>query len=209
MRDEPQETRPASPPEQASPSVEAEKRSRGFPILAAVLVAALAVLAALAGGIFLGSRGDDKSSSTGTEGILQVDNLAANHVTTAVTYPQTPPLGGPHHDVWQNCGFYAQPVASENAVHSLEHGAVWITYQPDLPPAQVEQLRQIARGQTYVLVTAFPGLPAPVVASAWGRQLRLESAGDERLAAFVRQFRSGRQAPEPGAPCFGGIGEPQ
>jgi hypothetical protein len=47
-----------------------------------------------------------------------------------VDYPQSPPVGGPHNPIWQNCGFYSKPVRDEYAVHSMEHGAVWITYSP-------------------------------------------------------------------------------
>src|ERR687891_454587 len=67
-----------------------------------------------------------------------------HHTEETVPYSQIPPVGGPHDPVWQNCGFYDMPVRDENAVHSLEHGAVWITYSPDLPQDQVDELRDIA-----------------------------------------------------------------
>ncbi|WP_233451824.1 DUF3105 domain-containing protein [Rubrobacter xylanophilus] len=130
------------------------------------------------------------------------------HAQGDVDYEQTPPAGGVHSPVWQNCGFYDEPVREENAVHSLEHGAVWITYRPDLPREQVERLRELAQSQTYILVSSYPELPAPVFASAWGKQLRLDSANDERLEQFVRAYRQGPQTPEPGAACTGGVGEP-
>lgn len=125
------------------------------------------------------------------------------HVTTAVTYPQTPPAGGQHAPVWLNCGTYPQPVTNENAVHSMEHGAVWVTYQPTLPADQVQAL-QAALPSTYTLLSPYPGLPSPVVASAWGKQLTLQSATDPRLAEFIRTYRQSPQAPEPGAACTGG-----
>ena len=43
-------------------------------------------------------------------------------------------------------------------------------------------------------------LPSPVVLSAWGRQLGVDSAADPAVAAFVRAFSQGPQTPEPGAP---------
>ena len=77
--------------------------------------------------------------------------------------------------MWQNCGFYESPVRNENAVHSMEHGAVWITYQPDLPADQVELPRNLAHDDSYVLVSPYPDLSTPVVVSAWGKQLQLDS----------------------------------
>jgi uncharacterized protein DUF3105 len=142
-------------------------------------------------------------------GVQTFTGLSRAHTTAPVTYPQTPPVGGAHAPAWQTCGFYSTPVASENAVHSLEHGAVWITYRPDLPAEQVSALRALAQGQAYVLVSPYPGLPAPMVASAWGKQLRVTTASDPALADFVQVYQAGPQTPEPGAPCTGGVGRPE
>ncbi|MBM2809839.1 MAG: hypothetical protein HW416_598 [Chloroflexi bacterium] len=132
---------------------------------------------------------------------------SANHVEANVSYAQTPPVGGEHWPAWQNCGFYASAIPSEAAVHSLEHGAVWITFQPNLPQTQLDKIRQLAKNDGYVLASPYPGLPSPVVASAWGRQLRLDSADDARLGQFVKFFRQGPTAPER-APCSGAVGTP-
>ncbi len=142
-------------------------------------------------------------------GVKTYSDLAHNHVQGPVDYPQTPPVGGDHAPIWQNCGYYSQPIVKEQGVHSMEHGAVWITYSPDLPADQVSVLRKLAKSQTYILVSPFPGLPSPVVATAWGAQLELPSATDPELAAFVKQYRQSPRAPEPGAPCSGASGTPE
>ncbi len=142
-------------------------------------------------------------------GVETFDNLARDHVEGPVDYAQSPPVGGEHRADWQNCGFYEEPVPNENAVHSLEHGAVWITYSPDLPEEEVTEIRDIASGQTYILASPYEGdLPSPIVASAWGQQLELESADSEDLDQFIRAYRQGPQTPEPGAACTGSVGSP-
>lgn len=141
------------------------------------------------------------------QGVETFDIRARSHTQGRVQYPQTPPVGGDHAPVWQNCGFYDAPIPDETAVHSLEHGAVWITYRSDLPPAQVETLRRLAGRRTFILVSPFPGLLSAVVASAWVVQLRAESTDDPRIVEFVRAFRIGPQTPEPGASCTGGSGD--
>lgn len=129
--------------------------------------------------------------------------VTQGHVTTPVSYAQTPPAGGEHAPVWLNCGTYPAAVKSENAVHSMEHGAVWVTYRADLPADQVESLRK-AMPATYAVLSPFEGLKAPVVASAWGKQLSLNGVNDPRLTAFIKTYRQGPQTPEPGAACTGG-----
>ncbi len=126
---------------------------------------------------------------------------STDHVDSAVAYEQDPPVGGPHYAMWQACGFYAEPVVTEQAVHSLEHGAIWITYRPDLPVEDIEALRLMASEIRHVLASPWPSLSHPVVASAWGRQVRLDSVDDPRLDSFIQRFLMGRQAPEPQGSC--------
>lgn len=146
--------------------------------------------------------------------------LGHSHVPGPVTYSVVPPVGGDHNATWLNCGIYGKPVPNEYAVHNLEHGAVWITYQPSLPKSEVAALRAFAerqsslssagqRGSRYLDLTPYPGLPAPVVASSWGFQLRLTSPADPRLQEFVSKFRASKTyTPEYGGECTGGIGTP-
>jgi hypothetical protein len=132
------------------------------------------------------------------EGVESFD-VVPSHTTGPISYPQTPPVGGPHHPTWETCVFRDGPVPSETAVHSLEHGAIWITYRPDLPADQLAVLSRLGTERKDVLASRWDnGLPAPVVASSWGRQLKLDSATDPRLLQFIRAF-SGR-GPE-SAPC--------
>ncbi|MGQ0826220.1 MAG: DUF3105 domain-containing protein [Actinomycetota bacterium] len=136
------------------------------------------------------------------------NDLAHDHLEGDLDYDQTPPVGGAHNPVWQNCGVYDEPVLDENAVHSMEHGAVWIAYAEDLPADEVATLTATGRSSTFVLVTPYPGLEDPIVLGAWGYQLRVDDADDPRVQEFVDTFANGPQTPEPGAPCLDGIGDP-
>ncbi len=140
---------------------------------------------------------------------ITYSGLSRGHVSGTTSYAQTPPAGGDHAEVWQNCGIYTEPVPNETAVHSLEHGAIWITYQPDLPTDQVTILQNAVRNQPYGLLSPYPGDPAPVVATVWGVQLRLETATDPRLSAFIAEYADASRAPEPQGECTGGVGDPQ
>jgi hypothetical protein len=126
--------------------------------------------------------------------------VSPSHSNDPVVYEQKPPVGGPHAPSWETCVFRDRPVANESAVHSLEHGAIWVTYRPDLPPDQIQVLARLAASRHDMLVSRWDDdLPAPVVVSSWGRQLKLQSATDPRLVQFAQAFTG--QAPEPSAPC--------
>lgn len=178
-----------------------------------IVAASVAAIALVGGGswatIATSGSGSSTQNKVALTGLQTYTGLARDHVTGAVVYPQTPPVGGKHSAIWANCGVYSAPVHNENAVHSLEHGAMWITYRPDLPAAEIAAIVDDVSGQPYGLVSPYPGLPSPIVATAWGVQLKLNSASDPRLKSFVETYKSGSHAPEPGGECTGGAGTPQ
>ena len=168
-----------------------------------------ALVLALAGLLTACSPGTEDPDGTPTagpspveiEGLETFDDLSNEHGTDRVEYEQEPPVGGDHFPRWLACGVYDEPVPAEGAVHSMEHGAVWITYRPDLADAEVEQLAELTTiDEEYVLVSPFEDLPAPVVASAWGLQVQVDGADDPRLRQFVETYAGEEQGGEPGPP---------
>ncbi len=149
----------------------------------------------------------NQDPSTSIEGVQIQDYPAALHVTGTqrVAYDQSPPFGGPHDQIWANCmgTIYPDGLRTENAVHSLEHGAVWIAYNPDeLSEDQIAALASKVEGQQYMLMSAYPGLDSPVSLQSWGHQLKLDSVDDPRIDQFVTALRLNRfQYPEVGASC--------
>ena len=89
-------------------------------------------------------------------------------------------------------------------MHATEHGGVWITYQAGLPDEEMSILESLGR-KSETIVSLFPGQSAPVIATAWANQLKLDSATDERLDQFHSAFRDAPSAPEPLASCANGI----
>lgn len=142
------------------------------------------------------------------EGVQTYPATTNRNIEPPIAYEQDPPTNGDHAPYWQRCGFYSSPIENEAAVHSMDHGAVWITYRPDLPADQIDILRGLAQ-EEYVLVSPYPGLYAPVVATAWRNQLELTGADDPRLRQFVDQFRVSETAPRSGNGCENGSGEPE
>ena len=145
----------------------------------------------------------------GVEGVVVVPITSNEHVRHDVDYPTAPPAGGPHLGIWLNCGFYTVPVLDELAVHSLEHGAVWVTYRSDVDGAILTALQARALRSSHLLVSPYEAQEAPLVLSAWGRQLALDSLEDPRFDQFLDVYLlDGPTAPEPGAACSGAVGVP-
>jgi hypothetical protein len=193
----------------STPAARSGQVNAGWSVTPAMLgIAALVIVIALVAYAVWQSISFRNATAQPIEGLEQFPNQQAGHQDGPVTYAQTPPVGGPHNPVWQNCGVYTEPIANENGVHSLEHGAVWITYQPELPADQVQELQRITRQSSYRLLSPYPGLPSPIVASAWGYQIKLDNPDDPRLMQFIQKYEQNPLGPEPGAACSGGIGQP-
>ncbi|GAA5033460.1 DUF3105 domain-containing protein [Microbacterium fluvii] len=151
------------------------------------------------------ARGD--GDGTGISGLETFENTA-NHVEGTVDYAQNPPAGGDHNAVWLNCGVYTEPQQNENAVHALEHGAVWITYDAaQVDDAELATLKA-QLPSSYIVLSPYDGLDSPIVLSAWNAQVKVDSADDERIGEFLAAYWRSTSAPEPNAACTGGIDGP-
>lgn len=171
-------------------------------VIIAVVVGGAAVL------MFMPRKGSYSAGGSGEsiEGVRFFQN-PTGHTTSPVLYPQTPPAGGEHHPTWLNCGIYTEPVPNVYAVHSLEHGAVWVTYDPGISADALAALRE-HMPSSYVVMSPFVGLPSPVVLSAWNAQLAVDGPDDPRLPRFFEEYWRNQNVPEPGALCTGGLDGP-
>jgi hypothetical protein len=139
------------------------------------------------------------------DGITTAEYEAGQHVGTTVEYAESPPIGGEHDPVWADCTgtVYDVDIRHENAVHSLEHGAVWITYNPDqVSPQDVETLAALVDGESGRMLSPYVGLDSPVSLQSWGHQLKVDSVEDPRIKQFADFLtRNPDFHPEVGASC--------
>ncbi|MFJ3923889.1 DUF3105 domain-containing protein [Streptomyces sp. NPDC090022] len=135
--------------------------------------------------------------------------LGRNHVETPVTYEMVPPVGGDHHPRWMNCNgdVYKNPIPETNAVHSLEHGAVWVTYNDKADKAEVDKLAAKVGKTPYTLMSPVKEQAGAIMLSAWGKQVTVDNAADPRVDQFFTKYVQGPQTPEPGAACTMGVAE--
>jgi hypothetical protein len=183
--------------------------SRRAAVGSVVGIAAAALLAAgcssTVGGSGQPAATSGSGSAGGLTGVVHKEITARDHVAGPVDYPDSPPMGGRHNPVWADCTgtVYTRPIANENAVHSLEHGAVWVTYRPGLDAAGVAALKTLVAGHDYTMMSPYPGLDRAVSVQAWGYQLKTDSAGDPRIKLFIGAYRQNpKTTPEYGATCI-------
>ncbi|WP_406402974.1 DUF3105 domain-containing protein [Streptomyces sp. NBC_00879] len=189
-----------------------ERRSR----IITIAVSGVVVAGLVGFGVYVLNKESDKKDQelaqakapvTG-EKSWDAKKLGRTHVTKTVTYPMKPPVGGDHNQVWMNCNgdVYKEPVPDMNAVHSLEHGAVWVTYNDKASAGDVSKLSEKVKKTPYTLMSPFKDQARPIMLSAWGKQLTVDSASDPRVSQFFTKYVQGAQTPEPGAACTNGLG---
>ncbi len=170
------------------------------------LISVCIVLIILLAGFFSIRAVDSQGS---IEGVVVFNRQSRGHDNAFISEKSDlPPVGGLHHAQYQNCGIYLNPIEPEKAVHSMEHGAIWITYDPSLPAAEIASLQEKVRGSEYLLLSPFIGQRDRIVATAWGAQLKLDVVDDPRLDQFLARYLLGSAIPERGAACKGGVGQP-
>lgn len=159
-----------------------------------------ALVAVLLWGVLAGG-GDEDLPDGAPDGVELIAITEANHVVGDIDYGVVVPAGGDHNVDVQPCGFYDGFVRPENVLHALEHGAVWASYRRDLGTEAIDGLEGLLRGRRELLVSEMPDQPAPLILTAWGAQLEMQTYDDTIVRQFYREFNDGVFAPEPGASC--------
>jgi hypothetical protein len=137
-------------------------------------------------------------------GVIYKPEPNHTHITTTIKYDTTPPTGGDHSQIWADCSgtVYPNAIANENAVHMLEHGAVWITYRPGLAVDQVATLSKLVNGVDRMAMSPYPDLKTAISLQSWDYQLFVNSASDPRIQQFIDALRNNPlTTPEQGVSC--------
>ncbi|MFE6621417.1 DUF3105 domain-containing protein [Streptomyces sp. NPDC008086] len=194
-----------------------ERRNRILTIVASTVVVAGLVVG---GVVLIRSQSDDGAEAvdsstpgkfvTGKDGVRTWEGkLGRTHVAKSVKYSSEPPVGGDHNQVWMNCNgdVYTKELKNEHAVHSLEHGAVWVTYTSKAAKSDVEALAAKVKQTPYTLMSPDEKQKDPIMLTAWGHQRSVTGADDPNVGKFFETYVQGKQTPEPGAACTGGLSE--
>jgi cell division septal protein FtsQ len=150
------------------------------------VVAVVAVVGAI--GFFI----VDKATLDELPGVSKQAYEGRDHAVSgqAVAYATATPTSGTHAANSPRCGIYSQQMPAEFAVHSLEHGAVVIWYQPSLATEEISGLEAVVnRFDDRVILSPNEELTEPVVATGWNR-LKAYDGADPELEQFIATYRN-------------------
>ena len=115
------------------------------------------------------------------------------HVATGATHPDynsDPPTGGWHYNTPAQTGIYDKELPDEQLLHNLEHGHIWIAYRPDLDPAVVEKLAEIAKSTgSKMIMTPRAKNDKPIAIMAWEYLLKLDNFDEVQIKGFIKAHR--------------------
>lgn len=177
---------------------------------ASVVAASVLILAACGGSTSSASPDGDAASPALVSEVetTPLGEITANHVDPPVLFSTSPSTGGDHFPFWMNCGFYTEQVIEGAATHSLEHGAIWITYSESLDDDEIAALELLSQENPRLLISPYEQ-DDPIILSAWGAQQRgVASANAPELAAFIAEWLDNPSLIEAGASCNGAVGNP-
>lgn len=190
-----------TPPDWSQLHARAAQRRRRTRVAAVAGGSALALAAGLLGALVLLP---EARPSQPLSGVQSFSDLGRAHVEHLVHYDISPPVGGDHNVVPTACGTYDRPVPNGNVVHSLEHGVVWVTYNPaEASPDDRRALADFQRSRHGVVVSPYPGMQQRLSVQAWGKELDLDGPDDRRLVEFYNQYVGMGPERFPGANCYG------
>lgn len=113
-----------------------------------------------------------------------------------LAYNSNPPTSGPHYGQEVEWGIYQEELPDEQVVHSLEHGGIWISYQPDIDEGAKEKIEAI--GKKYlgsVVVSPRSSNDSLIALASWGRLEKLSFFDEQSIIEFIKNNKN--KSPEP------------
>ena len=71
--------------------------------------------------------------------------FGGNRLPPLSAFPSVPPTSGPHNPITLPAGIYGMAPPIDHLLHSLEHGAAIIWYDPSVPGEELDRLREFYR----------------------------------------------------------------
>ncbi|MPZ71536.1 MAG: DUF3105 domain-containing protein [Actinobacteria bacterium] len=123
------------------------------------------------------------------------------HTSETVNYEMIPPVQGLHAGTPAACGVHSTQVPNEAFVHSLEHGAVGLLFDPTrAAPEDIKELEAlVAEAERNVLSAPYEGMQPVFSIASWGARMDLEELDIAAVEEYIDTFAG--KGPEPAQEC--------
>lgn len=126
--------------------------------------------------------------------------LSSQHIQVGQehgAYNSNPPTSGDHYEESIPDGFYDKEMPDEALIHNLEHGYIWISYQPDkISPQDLSSLKEITKPYSKIVITPRSKNDTVLAVAGWGKLEKLEGVDKKKIISFIKLNKPGK-APEP------------
>lgn len=134
-------------------------------------------------------------------GIGQSDH-GREHVATKEYGGNQPPTSGPHANP-VSWGVYDMEIRDDQAIHNMEHGGVYVSYQPSLPNDQIKRLANLLSAPfsdskfrpKKIVLAPRDANKSPIELSSWRRSEALANYDQKKIEDYI--VRNLGNSPEP------------
>ena len=152
---------------------------------------AILTLLILGGGMWFLTAQSNKEQAKISKPLMgeEIPDQGRGHVPdgTKLDFNSNPPTSGRHYAKWITRGIYDKSQIDGNLVHSLEHGAVILSYKSDLPKEDVEKIKSVFSSVSVgkKIMVSRDNLDVPVALTSWGRLLKLQTIDEAKIKEFM------------------------
>ena len=125
-------------------------------------------------------------------------NLGQTHIAPSDShdpYNSNPPTSGSHLAQPAEWGVYSVPLQDEKAIHNLEHGGIWISYNgiDDETKSKLEKITKYNSGS--VIMSPRAANDSKIALASWTRLEKLDSYDEAKILEFIKSNKN--KSPEP------------
>lgn len=153
----------------------------------------LAIIAGLIIGAFylLFTKESDNAPRTDFSTVKPSEGQSHVSKGTRVTYQSNPPTSGDHWATPLKDGIYDEEKPDEAIVHSMEHGRVWVSYNPSISNEIKDELLNLLKNRSAIILTPREGNDTDIALAAWERLDTFDVEGTldtQRILDFIKNY---------------------
>jgi len=135
-----------------------------------------------------------ESSLEGRVEAFEIEGRGHVESSVDVNYQTNPPTSGDHLAEAENWGIYTKEIDDKAAVHSMEHGGIWISYD-DISKEDIKVLETIGKQNSQsTVVSPRAANDMHIVITSWGKMMKTDQVDAPLIQKYIDTYKN--QSPE-------------